>query len=99
MNSIIEVEKFEPEPTFEKTINEIKDNHLKSIASFATNPSAIKSFHENFDPICIKNSFEAAKFEPEPTFEKTINEIKANSLKSITSIDMNVSAITSNKHS
>ena len=39
------------------------------------------------------------KIEPEPTFEKSINEIKANHLKSIASIDMNVSAITSNKPS
>ena len=29
MNSIIEVEKLKPEPTFEKTNNEIKDNHWK----------------------------------------------------------------------
>ena len=47
----------------------------------------------------MNNSFEAAKFEPEPTFEKTINDIKSNHLKSITSIDMNISAITSNKTS
>ena len=39
------------------------------------------------------------KFEPEPTFEKTINEIKTNYLKNITSIDMNVSAITLDKPS
>ena len=41
MNSIIEEEKFEPEPTFEKTINEVKDNHLKSITSIAMNLSSI----------------------------------------------------------
>ena len=29
MNSKIEVEKFEPGPTFETTINKSKDNHLK----------------------------------------------------------------------
>ena len=45
----------------------------------------------------MNNIFEAAKSEPEPEFEKTINEIKANNLKSITSIIMNISAITSNK--
>ena len=33
MNIIIEVEMFEPEPTFENTINDIKANHLKSITS------------------------------------------------------------------
>ena len=47
----------------------------------------------------MKNSFEAEKIEPKQTFEKTINGIKANHLKSITSIDINVSAITSNKTS
>ena len=76
MNSIIEVEKFEREPTFEKTINEIKDNHLKSIASSAMNLSAITLFEENFDLRSMNNIFEAAKFESEPIFENTINEIK-----------------------
>ena len=59
--------------SFEKNIIEIKNNHLKSIASAATNPSAITSFDENSDPLCINNSFEAVNFEPEPIFEKTIN--------------------------
>ena len=40
---------------------------------------------------------EGKQFQPEPTFENAIYKIKANSLKNITSIDMNVSAITSNK--
>ena len=61
MNNSFEAEKFEPYPTFEKTINEIKDNHLKSISSAAKNSSAITSFDENSDPLCINNSFEAAK--------------------------------------
>ena len=47
----------------------------------------------------MNNSFEAEKFESEPTFENTNNEVKANHLKSITYIDMNVSAITYNKPS
>ena len=55
-------------PTFENTINDIKDIHMKSITYAATNPSDITSFDDNFDPLCIKNSFEAAKFEPEPKF-------------------------------
>ena len=93
MNISFEAEKFEPEPTFEKTINEIKDNHLKSIASFATNPSAITSFDENVYLVCINNSFEAEKFEPESIFEKTINEIKDNHPKSIASAAMNLSAL------
>ena len=45
----------------------------------------------------MNSRIEVAKFEPEPTFEKTINEIKYNHLKCITYMDMNVSAITSNK--
>ena len=42
---------------------------------------------------------ELEKFEPESTFENTINEIKSNCLQIITSIDMNLSDITSNKPS
>ena len=99
INNSFEAEQLEPDPTFENTINDIKYNYLKSVASADTNPSDITSFDENFDPLFINNSFEAAKFKPEPTFGNTINEIKANHLKSITSIDMNVSAITSNKPS
>ena len=72
---------------------------MKSIASAATNPSAITYFDKNSDPICINNSFESEKFEPEPTFEKTINDIKSNNLKIITSIYMNVSPITYKKPS
>ena len=63
------------------------------------NLSDITSFEDNFDPISTNNSFEAAKFEPEPIFEKTINDIKYTHLKSITFIDMNISAITPNKPS
>ena len=44
MNSRIEVVKFKPEPTFENTTNEIKDNHLKNIASATMNISAITFF-------------------------------------------------------
>ena len=62
MNSSFEAVKFEPGTTFENNINEIRDIYLKSIASAATNTSAITSFGENFYPICINNSFEAAKF-------------------------------------
>ena len=39
INSRIEVAKFEPEPIFEKTIHEIRDNHLKSITSITMNLS------------------------------------------------------------
>ena len=61
MNNSFEAEKFEPDPKFENTINKIKDNHLKIIASAATDPSAITSFDNNFDPLCINNRFEAEK--------------------------------------
>ena len=63
------------------------------------NISAITYFGNKIDPFSMKNSFEAAKLEPEPIFEKTINDIKANHLKIITSIEMNLSAITSKKPS
>ena len=63
------------------------------------NLSAITSFDESLEQISTNRIIEVAKFEPAPKFEKTINEIKDNHLKSIKSIDMNVSAITSNKHS
>ena len=99
INNRFEAEKFEPELIFEKTINEIRDNHLKIIASAATNLSAITSFDGNFDPLCINNIFEAEHFQPEQIFENTVNDIKDNHLKSITSINMNVSDITSNKPS
>ena len=99
MNYIFEAAKFEPEIKFENTNNDIKDNHLKNIASAAANPSAITFFEEYFDPLFNNKRIEATKFEPETTFENTMNYIKANHLKSITSIDMNLSAITSNKPS
>ena len=70
---------------------------MKSITHTDKNTSAITSFDENFDLLCINSSFEVEKLELEPTFENAINDIKANHLKSITSIDMNVSAITSKK--
>ena len=98
MNSIIEVEKLKPEPTFENTTNEIKDNNLKIISSAAMNLSAITLFNKNLEQLSMNSTIEVAKFKPEPTFEKTTNGIKDNHLKNITSIDMNVSSITSNKH-
>ena len=97
MINIFEAEKIEPAPTFEKNINEIKYNYPKSIASTAMNLWAITYFDKNFDPIFMNNGFETAKFEPEPTFENTINEIKYNHLKMITSIDMHILDIPSNK--
>ena len=65
-----ESSKFKPDPTFEKTINEIKNSHIKSIASTATNPSSTTYFDKNFDPLFINNIFESEKFEPEQTFER-----------------------------
>ena len=81
MNSIIKLAKLEPGPTFEKNINEIKDNHLKIIASATMNLSAITLFDDNFKHLSMDRSIEVEKLEPESTFEKTINEIKYNHLK------------------
>ena len=53
-----------------------------------------KSFDENFKQLSMNRRIEVAKFEPGPTFEKTINEIKDNHLKSIASTIMNISYIT-----
>ena len=41
----------------------------------------------------MNSRVEVAKFEPKPTFKNTINEIKYNYMKSITSDSINVSAI------
>ena len=97
MNIRTEAEKFELRPTFENTINEIKDNHLKSIAPAAMNLSAITLTDKNLEQLSMNRIIEAAKFKPEPTFENTINEIKANHLKSLYSLDMNISTITYNE--
>ena len=51
MNRIIEVVKIKPEPTFEKTTNYIKENHLKSISSADMNLSSITLFSENLEQI------------------------------------------------
>ena len=55
MNIRIEVEKFEPGPTFEKTINDIKNYHLKGIAYAATNLPAITSFDDNFKQLSMNS--------------------------------------------
>ena len=49
MNCSVEVETFEPGTTFENTINEIKSNHLKIIASSAMNLSSFTSFDNNLE--------------------------------------------------
>ena len=101
MNIITEVEKLEPRPTFENTINDIKydindirDSHMKIIAFSTMNILAITSFDENFDQLSMIIIIEVAKFELEPTSENTINEIKDDHLKIIASTDMNLSCIT-----
>ena len=75
----------------------IKDNHLENILSAAMNLSAITLFVNNIEHLIMNSRIEVAKFEPELTFEKTVNNNKDNHLKSIMSIAMNLSAITSNK--
>ena len=62
MNDGFETEKFDPKSKFENTINDIKDIHLKSIASAAMNMSYITSFDKNFDPLSMNNIFEAENF-------------------------------------
>ena len=57
------------------------------------------SLDNNFEHISVNSRIEATKFEPETTFEITINNVKYNRLKIITSIDMNLSDITSKKRS
>ena len=64
MKNSSEAAKFEPEPTFENIINEIRNIYLKIIASDNTNPSAITSIDKNFDPLCMNNRLKTAKFEP-----------------------------------
>ena len=95
MKSRIEVAKFDPELTFEKTVNEIKDNYLKIISSAIMNISAITLLDGNIEQLSINSIIEVTKIEPEPTFENIFNEIKDNHLKSTTSIDINVKDITS----
>ena len=73
MNSRIELAKFEPGPTFEKTIHDIKDNHLKSIISTTMNISSITLFDNHYKHFSMNSSIELAKLKPEPTFAKTTN--------------------------
>ena len=56
-------------------------------------------FKYQFKHINMKSIFKVEKFKPETTFEKKINEIKADHMKIITSLDMDLSAITLNKPS
>ena len=62
MNSSIDTEKFEPEPIFSKTTNEIKDNHLKSIVFATMNLSAITLFDENLEQLIAALSLCYANF-------------------------------------
>ena len=47
----------------------------------------------------MNSKFESEKFNIEPIFDKTLNDIKGQHLKIITSIDMTALAIASNKSS
>ena len=68
----------------------VQEKHLSK------NPT---SFDNSFEQIRIYSSFEATQFEPETIFENNIGDIKADYVKSITFLDTNLSAITSNKTS
>ena len=94
MSSSIELAKFKPGTTFEKTIIEIRDNSMKSIASASMNLSALTFFDENIERLSMNSRNEVAKFETGPTFENSINDIKHNHLKTTDSTSMNISAIT-----
>ena len=69
----------------------------KLIINFVS-PPLLRIHHLPHPLTIILFRFEAEKFEQEPIFEKTINGVTSNHLKIITSIDMNVSAKTSNKY-
>ena len=97
MKSGIEVVKLEPGPTFETTIIDIKDNHLKINSSSTKNIPDITLFDKDFGHLIMNNRTVSAKFVPEPTFENTINDIKDNYMKSISSVEINVSDTTLNK--
>ena len=73
MKSRIEVAKFEPEQTFENTINDIKENHLKIIPFDVMDISAITIFDDNIEQLSMNIRIEVTKLEPEPTYERTIN--------------------------
>ena len=62
----VEAETLEPVSTFERTINDIKDNHLKTISSAAMNTSDTNLSGNNHEPLSINNIFDSAKLEPEP---------------------------------
>ena len=76
-------------------VTEVINEILVKLPSQFLIPKITASFDNNFDQLSMNNRFKATKFEPDPIFENTINEIKDNHLKSIASSDTNVSAITS----
>ena len=53
------------------------------------------SFDNNSEQISVNSRIEATKFEPEKSFEDNIDVIKADHVKIITSLDMNLLVITS----
>ena len=57
------------------------------------------SFDNKFEQIGVNCRIEATKFEPEATFKNNIDDVKVYHVKSMTSLDINISAITSNKPS
>ena len=58
-----------------------------------------KYFNENFEQISINSIIEVKKFEPGTTFEKNIDKTKANHMKIITALYMNIKDINSDKPS
>ena len=63
INNSFEAETFKLDPKFEKTIDKIKDNYLKSVSSNTTNPSAITSFVMNLIRFVSTTDLKQKKFE------------------------------------
>ena len=66
----------------------LQDRHLSKIPT---------SFENNFEQINVNSIIEAKQFEPETAFERNIDKIKYDHVKIITSHEMNLLDITSNK--
>ena len=58
------------------TINEIKDNHLKIIASYSMNLSAINLFDNNIEQLSMNTRIEVTKFEPRNFFKELLMRSK-----------------------
>ena len=76
INTIFEAEKFEPEPIFEKTINEIKENNLEIIVSSEIILLNITLFDKNLEQLSMDSIIKVSKSEPEPTLKRLLMRSK-----------------------